>query len=74
MTTTKKLWDKSKSAARWRAKPIINPSGLKIACLSGCGHRVSVKIMICRTCRRKAKIVQGRREERRRKQSKAGTR
>lgn len=74
MTTTKALWDKIKSAATWRAKPIINPSGRKIACLNGCGNQVSAKIMICRSCIRKAKVVQGRRELRRRKAIKAGTR
>ncbi len=72
MTTSKKLWDKSKSVTAWLAKPIMNPNGRKTPCINGCGNQVSAKIMICRTCIRKAKIVKGRREERRRKQNKRG--
>ncbi len=67
MTTSKALWEKKVSRTITTAPAIPSPSGKKIGCLNGCGNKVSASVMVCRSCKRKAKIAKGRAELKARK-------
>ena len=67
MTTSKALWEKKVSRTITTAPAIPDPSGKKIDCLNGCGNKVSTRVMVCRSCKRKAKIANGRAELKARK-------
>jgi hypothetical protein len=67
MTTTIAKWEKQISRTKKLLPPLPNPHGKHIPCIYGCGRFVGDTVLVCRSCRRSAKIKKERANEKVRK-------